>query len=449
MRRLSEWAFLGGVAVSAWIGVGLAVLTTGKELGTGLQPAYLLLGISGIAALIGEPDFRRRLVSNEIMARWMWLGGLTILLSGLGLWIANSGVPFSDTGSKFLKQCLQWLMMAAIALLTAHRLLAERCPSRFLGALAVGVGIQGMYGLLQVWQFPTPADWFVTFERVATSNPAILSGSEELYLGHAFTGIPRVRGTACEPLYLGNLLLGAIPFFLARSAQDKRWLSFAGLGMVVLLVTWSRGAWLGGVAAGVVAGAMLWTAGIRPGQKTVLITLGLTALGLTVVTILVGPDSFSLVFDRLRQSMVKEDWSNLTRLYSMQAAWRAFLLSPWLGIGWGQFGYHFHLLTDPAGLQSQFDWPVVNNLPLQILAECGMVGFAGFLLAVIFMARRIIAKLQELGGTPALFWLVAATAAVIGQWTQLLTFSQYNLPHIWISLGALMAASTPGRKSSS
>ena len=48
-------------------------------------------------------------------------------------------------------------------------------------------------------------------ERVFTSNPAILAGSEELYLDGHFRGVPRLRGTACEPLYLGNYLLLVLP----------------------------------------------------------------------------------------------------------------------------------------------------------------------------------------------------------------------------------------------
>jgi hypothetical protein len=36
--------------------------------------------------------------------------------------------------------------------------------------------------------------------------------------------------------------------------------------------------------------------------------------------------------------------------------------------------------------------------------------------------------------------LVASAAAAAGVWGQLLTFSQYNLPHIWVALGLLMAA---------
>jgi hypothetical protein len=35
---------------------------------------------------------------------------------------------------------------------------------------------------------------------------------------------------------------------------------------------------------------------------------------------------------------------------------------------------------------------------------------------------------------------------VAGVWSQLLTFSQYNLPHIWVSLGLLLAALAAGEE---
>jgi len=35
----------------------------------------------------------------------------------------------------------------------------------------------------------------------------------------------------------------------------------------------------------------------------------------------------------------------------------------------------FSALVDPTGLQSQFTWPVVNNFPLEILCETGLIGF--------------------------------------------------------------------------
>ena len=132
----------------------------------------------------------------------------------------------------------------------------------------------------------------------------------------------------------------------------------------------------------------------------------------------------------------------------MQAAWRAFLLSPFLGIGWGQFGWHFPVLVDPMGLQSQFTWPVVNNFPLLVLCETGLVGFFVFLGWAVGLIRGIRRRWVELflsgpisgqsGRLPGRL-LLAVTISGAGVWFQLLTFSQYNLPHIWVSLGLMMA----------
>ena len=117
-----------------------------------------------------------------------------------------------------------------------------------------------------------------------------------------------------------------------------------------------------------------------------------------------------------------------------------------MGVGWGQFGFHFPLLVDPVGLQSQFAWPVVNNYPLQILCETGAAGFSAFAAGCAAVARSTLRAASpdpaaERGAGPeARFAVVAAAAAVVGVWIQLLTFSQYNLPHIWLALGLLVAA---------
>lgn len=288
---------------------------------------------------------------------------------------------------------------------------------------------------------------FAALERIFTSNPTILAGSEELFLGHGFTGIPRLRGTCCEPLYLGNYLLLAVPVLLLPGARRRHVvLALAGGGL--LLMTWSRGAWL---ASGGLMGAWLLLshrAGWRPraaigaGVRRWLILVGLAGAVLAVVWW--RPDALLLPARRLAQSVNREDWSNLTRFYSMQAAWRAFLLSPLVGVGWGQYGFHFVALADPLGLQSQFNWPVVNSYPLAILCETGIIGFAVFAAGSARLGRMVWrATKTDVSGpaeTLARQRTVLLGAAVIGIWSQLLTFSQYNLPHIWVALGLLLAA---------
>ena len=148
---------------------------------------------------------------------------------------------------------------------------------------------------------------------------------------------------------------------------------------MLLLLTWSRGAVLAGLRGarrpgwGCGAGRA-WacrSAGSRP------VTVVAVAATAVVAALIAGGEAWLYPLRRLAQSLDRGDWSNLTRLYSMQAAWRAFLLSPVVGVGWGQFAFHFPLLVDPLGLQSQFTWPVVNNVPLLVLCETGCLGFAG------------------------------------------------------------------------
>ena len=89
-----------------------------------------------------------------------------------------------------------------------------------------------------------------------------------------------------------------------------------------------------------------------------------------------------------------------------------------------------------------FTWPVVGNYPLQILCETGLVGAGAGLFALAGQARAFLARRRELiratafCGSP----LHLTSLAVAGVAVQLLTFSQYNLPHIWVAWGLFLAA---------
>lgn len=446
VRVLGDASFLLGLVLLPWIGVGVAHLATGRDLGAGLQPAYLAFAVSA-AALLLDPELR-----PSLLRPWRGIWGLAlaaIAVSCVGIWLAPSGAG-AEAWARFAKQVVQWLVMAAIALVTAARLARPGLWGRAVSALAVGVVIQAAYGAFQAAHFSGGIPWFAAVERVATSNPAILAGSEELYLGHAFTGIPRIRGTACEPLYLGNWLLLAIPLLLAEAGRRRRLLVPVLLGVALLVATWSRGAWLAGAGAAMAALVMAWRAGARPRRIHLLAAGGGVLLILGAMVVMGGADAIGLLADRLRQSLVREDWSNLTRLYSMQAAWRAFLLSPVAGVGWGQFGFHFHALVDPAGLQAQFDWPVVNNIPLMVLCETGVIGFVTLVFGTLRCAGPAWRALSPSGvdsvSARGRIRVLGAVVAAVGVAIQLQTFSQYNLPHIWVAVGALIAAPTAARE---
>ena len=99
------------------------------------------------------------------------------------------------------------------------------------------------------------------FIRNHGETPAVLAGSEELYLGRDFVGIPRVRGTACEPLYLGNYVLAALPWTILLAVRARRWLWLPAIATLLLAATWSRGAWLAAGPGLLVALVGLWRLG--------------------------------------------------------------------------------------------------------------------------------------------------------------------------------------------
>jgi O-antigen ligase len=263
----------------------------------------------------------------------------------------------------------------------------------------------------------------------------------------------------CEPLYLGSFLLGVLPLLFEgaceRPARRRRYAVLAAGAGLLLVWSWSRGAWLG-AAAGGMAGLVLWWRADRTGERRLpparrsraLIVAGVIVTGL-ILLLAIAPQALLLPARRLAQSFSREDWSNLTRLYSMQAGWRAFWLSPLVGVGWGQFAFHFPALVDPRGLQSQFAWPVVNCYPLEILCETGALGFAVFVAALAIAARAVWRACDPRApegshlGPAGRRRVAAAAAAAVAVWSQLLTFSQYNLPHLWVTVGLLFAALAP------
>lgn len=434
-----------------WIGVDLIILLSGRDAGAGLQPSWLLLLGAWLTA--GRPRHARR-----VPAAWRraaLLAAAAVLLSGLGLLLAPAPVDLGTAFIRYLKQGVQLAVMAAFAAWPVAHLSGEAAWRRSAAWLVAGALLQAAYGALQQASGAGPLPLLAALERVFTSNPSILSGSTHLYVEDRFVAVPRLRGTACEPLYLGNYLLLVLPLVALTGWSPRRRLAAMTPLLLLLLLTWSRGAWLGAAA---MAGAGLWwrraaaaagppTAGSRARRRQgwALALLGAAALGALAAG--AGWDALGLPWRRLEQTFSQHDWSNLTRLYSLQAAWRAWLLSPVVGIGWGQYGWHFPALVDPTGLQAMFTWPVVANFPMLVLCETGLVGVASLTCAVAGLLRAV-ARARRLACSASRTRVGACALAGTGIAVQTLTFAQYNLAHAWVALGLLATALLEARDAS-
>ena len=459
--------FYGAALVTLpWAGVDLLKLSTGRDWGCGLQPAWLFLALAvlcaGVDRLLDGSRWQGQPAGISPSLRRWWILGLvgvfiSVLISVAGLRLAPSGVSAEATLGRFGKQTVQLAVMAVFIIWPALWTRGRRRWIWTVKMLLIGGIFQAAYGILQGVNYYHSLGTFVWLDGIFTSNPSILSGSGELYLGDSFRHVPRLRGTACEPLYLGNYLLFLLPLVVVPVWTIRTRRLVAGAFLILLMWTWSRGAWLGLVGQAVLATGLAISLGSYIGlnltrfdtRKLKLVSVGVAILLLAVslVGLVAGWEGLLFPYHRMAQTFSSQDWSNLTRIYSMQAAWRAFLLSPILGIGWGQFGWHFATLVDPMGLQSQFTWPVVSNFPLLILCETGLVGFMVLVAWSLGLVRAILSRVSALLRPPAAegstlhpaHLLIATTVSVAGVWLQLLTFSQYNLPHIWISVGLLLA----------
>jgi O-antigen ligase len=448
------------ILLAPLVGVGLVQSIAGRNLGVGLQPAFVPLSI--LFAL-----FALRWMSHASL-EWDADGvafALALLWAGWSLgftWRTDDiGLVGEVAWRKSLKQWITLLFFAATAVAPVWMVARSSRPRKLLEDLerfsTLALLLTASYALFELvlWRF---SPWAANhLSQIFATNPSIAAGSEELYLGHAFTGLGRARGFFPEPLHLGSYLVATVPLAASMAVGRRGWsrlwrAAAAVLGTVALLATYSRGAYLG--FAFVVAGVFVaaWR-GRLPGlsRRGLLWGAGSGLVGLVVLFSLVAGVSpwsvMGLLWSRAMQSLAHHDMSNLTRFYAWGAAWKIFLAHPLSGVGWGAFGFHYYTVAGDAGSGAHFGWPMANSVPLLVLAELGSVGLLLSARAVWPALRRAFGASVHDASDPiwgAMCTILALSAG--GVLVQTLTFSQWNLPHIWILLGCSAAAARAQRE---
>lgn len=437
------FAVRASVLLSPLVGVGVGRLLFGSDLGSGLQPAMLpmLLAI----AVHGGQCARSRTLPGTRGSSWTGAAAWALLL-----WLLTSCAwtwRFDEVGllgevpwSKSAKQAVLLGFFALSSAAAARAVTASRRDlHEFERPLGVAMAMVLAGGVLQQLHAVVPGPWVDRWWAIFSSNPSIAAGSEELYLGDRFVGIARLRSTFPEPLLLGSWLVVAVPLVFGvatrrRGHQRLRWVLLGALGAVYWLLTFSRGAWAGGVATLVLLALGSARGRLpRPRRRTVALGAGLALAGGWVLgAVLVGGDpwaTLTLLPRRLAQSFEGQDMSNLTRFWSWGAAWSMWEQSPIAGAGWGSFGFHYFRWAGPERAAAHFGWPVSNNLPLQVLAEGGLIA-----LALAGLAAGRVRRVWRGAGGGAAYVLFCGMSGLL---VQTLTFSQWNLPHLWLGLGVL------------
>jgi len=285
------------------------------------------------------------------------------------------------------------------------------------------------------------------FGDVFGLSPA-LTGLRDIYTKEVF-GYPRIQSTGLEPLYYGSFLL--IPYCILLNKRlikkestgwSENLLLFGIITQVTLSV--SRGAIIGGVVA-LVATIILHTLKRTIVLKKLLTSIVLIAgaLVLSYTMTLVSPDASNKKYssEAKTESLVNQA-TNLTsqddRVRNRTIAIHAFKSQPVLGVGPGNFN-QFAIGEYPA--YADIAPVIVNNEPLELLAEAGIIGFIIFVVFVgwwyLLVAGRYLQN--KFKGNYLIYWVPAVLIYLITLAIQYQTFSTLYVMHVWVMIGILIA----------
>ena len=348
------------------------------------------------------------------------------------LFVFLGGLSLLDAPSLLdgVKELLKWFQIALVALMVAD---LGRRPGRFpwvVAAVLIGAVAQGLIG---IWQFGLRGH-----------------GPEHfLILGRFY----RAYGTFEQPNpfagYLGLTLpvalgwaMGQFPDKPRTTLRWLRWLAALAVPSILavgLLMSWSRGGWLG-AAAGLTG--MFFFLPRKRWVGTVLVVLlavgGILALqgGLLPASITARLTDFTeyVSFEDVRGvDVTVENYAVLERMAHWQAALTMSNRSPWLGVGFGNYAAAY------AG-SSLINWPYAlghaHNYYLNLLAELGVLGLLAYLAfwgAIIWLSIQVANRLR---GPHR--WLALG---LIGGWLHLSVHHAVDklyVNNIYLQLGALL-----------
>jgi putative inorganic carbon (HCO3(-)) transporter len=431
---------------------------------TAVAPSPLVLRWQGLLAQqrVGWLGQHLELVAGLMLCALMaWLpqitrGGLTLSIAACGLlWLlwalrTKPGPIGAING---------WLL-AVLAVAVVATGFSPVPVAAFKGLMKL-VSYLGVYALMRQLLASAPLWWDrITAALLAGSLLTSVIGIRQLYgdAGGALArwsdansvarGTVRIYSTLDNPNLLGGYLLPILPLAVVALMRWPGWprrlfaLAALALGILTLVLTYSRGAWMGMVASLALLALLLtlrhtqaWPPLLR--RLLPIVLLGGGALVLVVLITQVEPlrvRVMSLVAGR-------EDSSNNFRMNVWTSALQMIRDRPWIGIGPGNTAFN---LIYPLYQQPKFNALSAYSIPLEWLVEAGLPGLiagAGLFLTAMGTGLRQW-KAKGVLALPSL----AAVAAFVGLAIQGLTDTIFFRPEVQLialfSLATLAASRT-------
>ena len=247
----------------------------------------------------------------------------------------------------------------------------------------------------------------------------------------------RVPATMGNPNMMGQYLLLVIPIGGAKLLSAKDWprrlyyLACCGVMCVCMILTFSRGAWLGLLFAGAVF-AVLW-------HPQLILLAPFALVGLYFVL----PET---VISRFTSIGNLTDNSTSYRVYIWMGT-LAMLKDYWLcGIGPGDGAFN---MVYPAYSYNGIVAPHAHNLFLQIVCDAGIVALGVFLLLLFVYFRMLCSAMSREKDPASRLLQIAFTAGVCGFLVQAMTdYSFYNYRVMFLFWAVLALGAASARRTS-
>ncbi|MDP6793320.1 MAG: O-antigen ligase family protein, partial [Anaerolineales bacterium] len=250
---------------------------------------------------------------------------LYVGVGSLSLWGAAD--PLSG-----LAELVKWLQMLAVALLVSDCCRRRHLVWVLISALASGV-LQAMIGL---WEFGLRGSGPDTFELA----PGLYRAYGTFEQPNPFGGFMGLVWPLAVGLFFGILSVSRRDGAKAsRTVLGLLSIAAAVLALGGLVVSYSRGAWLGALAAALVM-VVFWPHRRRWGITMAVVGLlalfilaPLNSLPLDIADRFASVTEFARVQDVRGVSIDRADFSIIERIAHWQAAIRMAAAHPWLGVG--------------------------------------------------------------------------------------------------------------------
>ena len=256
--------------------------------------------------------------------------------------------------------------------------------------------------LLALWQFHDQSVFGSKWLGVAAQNPLTQGVS---VIEYAQERVLRAYGGFPHPNIFGGWLAMALPtiLLLVREAKHQRekyfWMICGGLFSVILILTFSRGAW----TAAVIGLIFLFLSFPRRRESKqpkipAFARMTNTSSAFLIILLSVGLTIWyvrPLILHRFDAGARLEQRSLNERAIGWDHGWHIFQTHQLIGIGPGATGF---------ALQSQL---IPHHVPLLMLDEIGIVGMIGVLIIICSFRSNILIRIREIEWVMVVFLVLS------------------------------------------